>query len=228
MVKQRVNIIGAGTSETLALANTTTTLILSTFLLLFSLTYGQTKKDLKINFMLRGHIYAQSSIKDTAALGGFGGSDNLPKIISNNKIFSENGLFLKIDTTNIVTLNDKFNGYKFYIANKSDSIVKLVASDSRLYVIAEVLYKGEWKPIEYLPSSWCGNSYHDVFLKQNEYWEFIVPKFSGKIKTKIRYRLIIGKDKYIFSNEIDTSINKRQMTRKEVYKPNGMMDPYND
>ena len=39
---------------------------------------------------------------------------------------------------------------------------------------------------------------------------------------------MIGKDKYIFSNEIDTSINKRQMTKKEVYKPNGMMDPYND
>jgi hypothetical protein len=205
-----------------------TGIIVTFFLLLCSIGYGQTKKDLKIDFMLRGHIYAQSSIEDSTALGGYGGSDNLPKLISDKNIFSENGLFLKIDTTKITTLNDKFNGYKLYIANKSDTIVKLDASDSRLYVIAEIIDKGEWKPIEYLPSSWCGNSYHDVFLKQNEYWEFIVPKFSGKIKTKLRYRLMVGKDKYIYSNEIVTSINKGQMTKKEEHKPNGIMDPYND
>lgn len=205
-----------------------TLITISTFLLLCSTAYGQTKKDLKIDFMLRGHIYAQSSIEDTTALGGFGGSDNLPKLITAENTFSENGLFLKIDTTKITTLNDRINGYKLFIGNKSDSTVKLDASDSRLYVIAEVLYKSEWKPIEYLPSSWCGNSYHDVFLKQNEYWEFVIPKFSGKIKTKLRYRLMISKDNYLYSNEIETSINKGQLTKKEGHKPNGIMNPYND
>ena len=204
------------------------TMLLLTFLVLFSTACVQRKKDMKIDYMLRGLIYAKSSIVDTTALGGFGSSQNLPKLISDENTFSEKGVFLKIDTTKIVALNAKYNGYKFYIGNKSDTILRLDASDSRLDVITEVLYKGEWKPIEYLPSSWCGNSYHLVYLKQNEYWEFIVPKFSGKIKTKLRFRLMIGRDNPIYSNEIDTRINKGQMTKNEKQKGNGIMDPYSD
>lgn len=192
------------------------------------MTFGQKKQDLNINFMLRGHIYAKSSIVDTTALGGFGGSDNLPQEINESLTLATNGLLLKIDTIQTTTINDKYNGYKLYIANKTDTIVRLDASDSRLSVIAEVFYKGAWKSIEYLPSSWCGNSYHDVYLKQNEYWEFDIPKFTGKIKTKLRYKLILGKDKYLYSNEIFTSINKGQLKNKEGHKPNGIMDPYND
>ena len=205
-----------------------TTLTTAIVLLLCSVTFGQKKQDLNIDFMLRGHIYAKSSIIDTTALGGFGGSDNLPKEINEKLTLLDSELLLKIDTTLATTINDKYNGYKLYIANKTDTIVRLEASDSRLSVIAEVFYKGEWKPIEYLPSSWCGNSYHDVYLKQNEYWEFDIPKFTGKIKTKLRYKLILGKYNYIYSNEILTSINKGQLKNKEEYKPNGIMDPYND
>lgn len=203
-------------------------ILLAIFSLLISIAFGQSKNDLNINFMLRGHIYAHSSIVDSTAIGGFGGSDNFPKLIDNTNEFSEKGLFLKIDTTKVVTIDKKFNGYKFYIGNKSDTIVELDASDSRLNVIAEVFYKGEWKPIEYLPSSWCGNSYHYVYLKQNEYWEFETPKFAGRIKTKLRYKLILGKDKFLYSNEIQARINKGQLKNKEGHKPSGIMDPYND
>lgn len=178
--------------------------------------------------MLRGYIYAKSSIEDSTALGGFGGSDNVAKSLKGNDFFNEKGFFLKIDTTRKVKLEEKYNGYNFYIVNKSDSTVKLVASDSRLFVIAEVLYKGKWKPIEYLPSSWCGNSYHDVYLKQNEYWEFKVPKYDGKIKTKLRYSLMVGIEKFIYSNEIEVKINKKQLSEKMEYNSKGLMDPYND
>jgi hypothetical protein len=198
------------------------------FLLLCSATLGQRKQDLNIDFMLRGNIYAKSSIKDTTAFGGFGSSDNLPKEISQNLALTSDGLLLKIDTTQTTTINDKYNGCKLYIANKTDTIVQLEASDSRLSVIAEVFYKGEWKPIEYLPSSWCGNSYHYVYLKQNEYWEFDIPKFTGKIKTKLRYKLTLCKDNYLYSNEVLTSVNKGQIKNKQRYKPNGIMDPYYD
>jgi hypothetical protein len=203
-------------------------LITAIFLLLCLTTYGQKKQDLNIDFMLRGHLYAKSSIIDTTAYGGFGVSDNFPKKISENLALGTSGILLKIDTTQIITIKEKYNGYKLYIANKSDTVVRLDASDSRLSVIAEVFYKGEWKPIEYLPSSWCGNSYHDVYLKKNELWEFDIPKFSGKIKTKLRYKLILEKDKYLYSNEIPTSINKGQLEKEEGHKPNGIMDPYND
>ena len=205
-----------------------TTLTTSIVLLFCSMTFGQKNQDLNIDFMLRGHIYAKSSIIDTTALGGFGGSDNLPKEINESLNLDTNELVLKIDTIQTTTFNDKYNGYKLYIANKTDTIAQFYASDSRLSVISEVFYKGEWKPVEYLPSSWCGNSYHDVFLNPNEYWEFDIPKFTGKIKTKLRYKLTLDRDKYLYSNEILTSINKGQLKNKEGHKPNGIMDPYND
>ncbi|UPQ77425.1 hypothetical protein [Chryseobacterium nepalense] len=204
------------------------TLTTTIFLLLCSKAFGQKKKDLNIDFMLRGHIYAKSSVKDTTALGGFGDSDNLPKKITGNLALATNGLILKIDTAQTTKINGKYNGYKLYIANKTDTIVRLDAADSRLNVVAEVFYKGKWKPIEYLPSSTCGNSYHNVYLKQDEYWEFDIPKFTGNIKTMLRYKLILDKDKYLYSNEILTSINKGQLKNKEGYKPNGIMDPYSD
>ncbi len=197
-------------------------------LLLNSFTFGQRNQDLNIDFMLRGNIYAKSSILDSTALGGFGSSSNLPIKIDEKFTHTEEGLFLKIDIIQLTTINGMYNGYKLYIVNKTDTIVQLTASDSRLSVIAEVFYQGEWKPIEYLPSSWCGNSYHKVYLKQNEYWEFDVPKFTGKIKAKLRYKLTLRNGKYIYSNEIPTSFNKKQLEIKQGHNPTGLMDPYND
>jgi hypothetical protein len=180
---------------------------------------------LTIDFMLRGHIYAQSSIPDTTA---FGGSDNLPKKICENLALATSGLLLKIDTTQTTTFNKKYNGYKLYIANKTDTILRLETSNSRIGVIAEVFYKGDWKPIEYLPSIWCEESYYYVYLKQNEYWEFDIPKFSGRIKTKLRYKLILDTDNYLYSNEILTSFNKGQLKNTIGHKPIEFMDPCQD
>lgn len=200
--------------------------LIISFLLIINLSFSQTK-DLNIKYMLQGNIYAASSIIDSTAPGGFGGSDNLPKELKKTD-FSEKGLFLKIDTTKATIISEKINGYKFFIVNKTDSIAKFYASDSRLSVIAQAFVNNEWKNIEYLPSSWCGNSSHKVFLKPQEYWEFDIPKFSGKLKTKIRYRLKLGKDIFIYSNEISASINKKQLSYKQGHKSNGLMDPYID
>jgi len=191
-------------------------------------TFGQIEKDLNIHNMLRGQIYASSSVEDSSALGGFGGSDNSPKKLTDSLRFEETGLFLKIDTSKSITIAGKYRGYNFYIVNKTDSIVTLDASDSRLYVVAEAYVNSKWQPIEYLPSSWCGNSYHRVFLKKNEYWEFQIPKFAGNLKTKIRYRLDLRNGHFIYSNEMNAKINKKQLTDKQGHKPTGIMDPYND
>jgi hypothetical protein len=91
---------------------------------------------------------------------------------------------------------------------------------------------GKWKPIEYLPSSWCGNSYHTVFLAANEYWEFTAARFTGKFKTKLRFRLDHQKpgaeDATIYSNEFEGGVNPKQFTVQKEYKPAGLMDPYNN
>jgi hypothetical protein len=93
--------------------------------------------------------------------------------------------------------------------------------------------QGQWNDIEYLPSSWCGNSYHHVKLAPGSYWSFVMPVYEGEIKTKLRAELDhIGDDrecgKTIYSNEIEGSINPAQFWNKTTYYPNGLMDPYND
>lgn len=198
------------------------------FTIFSTILFAQTRKDIDVDHMLRGYIYAQSSLEDDDAIGGFGGSDNAPQKIKSQQFKDEKGLFLEIDTSKVVAFGKEYNGYKLYIGNKSDSVVKLSASDSRLYVIAEVYHDNKWQAIEYLPSSWCGNSYHSVYLNKNECWSFTIPKITGEIKTKLRYRLMIGKDKYVYSNEIDTSFNALQLTNKNPRKPKNIMDPYED
>ncbi len=188
------------------------------------LTFGQERNDVEIKHMLNVNTYVKSSIIDSIAPGGFGGSNNFAKKL--NIDFREKGLFLKIDTTKVIPFKEKYNGYELYLVNKNDSIISLNASDSRIDVIAEVFYKKEWSSIEYLTNSWCGNSYHTVYLKPDEYWTFNIPKFTGKIETKLRYKLIIDENNNIYSNEIKTKINKGQIYKKKKYRSRGIMDPY--
>jgi hypothetical protein len=164
--------------------------------------------------MLRGYFYAASSVEDTISLGGFGGSDNLPKKIESIYLPGGNQVILYIDTTQKTIINGEYNGYKIYLANTTSEHVAFAASDSRLSIIAEVYHEDVWKPIEYLPSSWCGNSYHFVYLNKNEYWEFNVPKYTGKINSKLRYKLKYGDNNFIYSNEIPVSFNKDQLENK--------------
>jgi hypothetical protein len=218
-------------------------------LLLWSSSFGQKKQDLTIDYMLRGHLYGKSSKEDTTSIGNFGGKVNLPKKIDENLSFGSCGLLLKIDTAQKTTINNKYNGYKLYIANKTDKIVGIRSTDGQLHVIAEVLFRGRWKPIEFLDESFCLDSYFRVNLNPNEYWEFDIPKFSGKTKTKLRYKLDLvtrpyihsnkiwvnriiyflglAKHNYLYSNKILTSINKGQIKNRQDYIPNGIMDPYN-
>ncbi|SFT35155.1 hypothetical protein SAMN05216474_0045 [Lishizhenia tianjinensis] len=201
-------------------------LLVTCFVMSYS--YGQDSTSFNVKYKLRGNMYVKSSIIDSTAFGGFGGSSNTPKVYSDTLNLRGEGVYLYLDTTKTTTVYKQYEGYKFYIVNLSDSILKLSASDSRISCVAEVLYNGEWKKIEYLPSSGCGNSYHKVFLDNNQYWEFDVPKFNGTEPVQLRYKLALGGGKYLYSNAIHASINKEQFGTKQGYKPNGIMDPYKD
>lgn len=202
-------------------------LLIAMILLVSNAGMSQKLQDVNIDFMLRGRMYAQSSVIDTTALGGYGGSDNSPKQISALvNLPATKNISLYINTSKNIAIEEKYNGYRLYLANQTDSLVGFLASDSRLSVIAEVYYDKKWQPIEYLPNSGCGNSYHHLYLKPNEYWEFDVPKFKGKIPVKLRYRLALGKNSYIYSNEIEASVNKKQLSVRQDYTNQGLMDPY--
>lgn len=197
-------------------------------MLINSITFGQIKRNLRVNYKLRVNIFAQSSMFDSTSAGGYGRSYNQPKKITDTLAILDSGLLLKVDTAYKTTINNKYHAFNLYLINTTDTIVKLRASDSRLNVVAEVFYKGKWQEIEYVPHSWCGNSYHQVYLKQNEYWEFKIPKFGGRIKTRLRYKLFLGNGKYIYSNEITTRFNKGQLGKKQGHKSTGLMDSYVD
>ena len=190
----------------------------------FTLTYGQAK-DLNIKYMLRGYFYAQSSIVDSLAFGGFGGSSNIPKKMNESSKFKDAAFYLKIDTSKTVIFAEDFNGYVMYVVNTSGKMISLEAQDSRLYITAEAYVNESWTAIEYLPSSWCGNSYHNVFLNSGEYWEFQIPKYDGKIKTTLRYALMLENGKYLYSNSIEAGINKKQLTEKQGHTAVSIMDP---
>lgn len=184
---------------------------------------------LDINFQLRGHCYAFSSAANAKPSNGEAHSDNIAQPI--NQSFEVQGLFLTIKENEWVKIDDRYLGHKLYLVNTTDTAATFNAQDSRLNIIAEVLNdEGRWLPITYLPSSWCGNSYHDIVLGSNEYWSFDIPVFKGKIKTKLRYSLSDGDKPKIISNEINGFANPGQLDPKNIqgHKPNGIMDPYND
>ncbi len=190
--------------------------------------YGQ--ECLNVKFKLRGYFYAGTSQIDSTALGGFYEDKNKPKKLTPeiSEYSKSNELELIVKTDLKTEFKNGISGFKIFIINKSDSITELPAQDSRLYLKRQVFYKNEWRDVEYLPSSWCGNSYHSVFIKPNEYWEFSAPCLNGKIEGTFRFQLFINDNLTIYSNEFSGSFNKKQLTKEQGYKPIGIMDPYNN
>ena len=187
-----------------------------------------TVEPLNIDYMNRGYFYAYS---ETEKNNGWGMSNNYPKKINELK-FPENQLSLVIDEKQEAIFQDKFYGCKLYLSNTSKEKIKLNASDSRLNILLQAKNSnGDWEYIEYLPSSWCGNSYHNLYLDSNEYWDFTIPLYEGSFKTKIRAVLLDNEDKAekaIYSNAINGFINPSQFFIKNQYYPSNLMDPYNE
>ena len=191
---------------------------------------GFSQECLDVKFKIRGYFYAGTSQIDSLALGGFYADKNIPKTITKEilELSSDNNLQLIAFTNSEIEVQKNILGFKVYLVNKSDSIIGLPAQDSRLYLKRQVFYKGKWKDIEYLPSSWCGNSYHNVFIEPNQYWEFNAPCLKGKIKSKFRFELYVNENLSIYSNEFSGSFNKSQLKKEQGYSSKGLMDPYNN
>lgn len=177
---------------------------------------------INITYLNRGYFYAYSKTTNSENhSGGWSVSRNEPlPLKSNHK--NKNELVLKEDD------------FKLYIQNYSIDTIQFSAQDSRLYLKLQAKNKnGEWKDIEYLPSSWCGNSYHTIELPTNCYWQFDLPRYEGDFETLIRAELKYispktKKEKIIYSNEFNGSLNPGQFWRKPDYIPRGIMDPYNN
>lgn len=183
-----------------------------------------------IDFQFRGQCYAFNSKKYSVKSNGEAHSSNLAQKIDDS--FTDNKHYLFLNTAEYEnTTGSKLATHKLYLVNTTNSKIEYGAQDSRLNIVAQAKDEhGEWKAISYLPSSWCGNSYHTVTLGKNEYWSFSVPVFKGSFETKLRYVLIKGGENLLVSNEIDVLINPNQFDseKKQGHNPQGIMDPYDD
>lgn len=190
-------------------------------------------ENLNVDFMMRGYFCAASKIEDKQAFGGFGTSENFPKPLATHISVRPGEISFVAKPDEVAIFAAKYKGLKVLLVNGTGEPVGFPASDSRLSIVQEALdQKGNWKPIEYLPSSWCGNSYHTVFLGPSEYWEFAAARYTGKFKTKFRFRLDWqtsgNKRAPIYSNEFEGGVNPNQFTIQQGHKPTSIMDPYNN
>ncbi len=201
----------------------------------FAQTTSTTPEAININFINRGYFYAASPpMASTSGYGGWGQSGNLYQPIDSESSYDKNKLTVLVDVNKPDLFAEKYQGITLYVANTCADTVFFNVQDSRLNMKLQALDKdGVWKDIEYLPSSWCGNSYHQLYLPSGNYWKFTIPVYHGKMKTKIRAVLsfansIEGEEQLVYSNEFEGSINSGQFSKMPKYKPNGMMDPYNN
>lgn len=187
---------------------------------------------LNIGFMMRGYFYAGSTRSE--GLGGNARSDNLPRPISELRdvLTASDGLHVLALVDQPRTFAGKYDGFRVIVANASHKPLMFNAQDSRLAIVQEALDPhATWQPIEYLPSSWCGNSYHRLELPARSYWEFTAPHYDGDFTTRLRIRVQIddGDDTHFtYSDEFPARINRAQFTNEQGHTATNIMDPYAD
>jgi len=206
-----------------------------------NIVWQEQKKDellpLNVDLMIRGHCYAHSVQPFYTGHGG--GYAVYPRPLDSGQ-FKSGALTAMIDTSNRDTLCANVAGCRLTIANTTADTIIFNAQDNRLYIKLQARDEtGKWRDIEYLPNSWCGNSYHALALPPRNGWTFVIPRFEGGTQTRIRAQLeltpALGRKRkkrekpvYVYSNEIAAGINPGQFYFETGHTPQGIMDPYND
>lgn len=151
------------------------------------------------------------TIKDLSEIGWFNYSDTL----------TTDGFELFTDyksTVSRIDHNDSKGNYFYpvYIVNQTPTTKILFGS---LEAIQEAKDKrGQWKPIEGERLLFCGTGDSwGLKIFTNEFFTFLMPKYEGKYKTKMRVRIRIGDNIYV-STAFEGRINENQFyLDKEKY-----------
>ena len=146
-------------------------------------------------------------------------SDNYPKKASKNDLLEAKNDFALLARPNVAVRYGKhFSGIRLIVVNGTKKPVRLDACDGRIRIVQQAQDPGgDWRAIEYFQESWCANSYHTVSLGPKSCWELVAPRYTGPMKTKLRFALEDGE---IISNEFDGAIDPTQFVRKpQVTEP---------
>jgi hypothetical protein len=200
-----------------------------------------------------------TDIRDEKELGGYADSRNRSHSICELPFKAAEGIMIAVDTLHYVNLLEDWDqtapidssslsigdepddkemkaktidpvlGRVAYLVNASDSVLVTEAQDSRIDVVLQAYFNGNWIDIETLPQSWCGNSYHRVFLSPRRYWSFKVPVYSGPVSSLLRYRFAVNSEVTVFSNVFKGKITQEQLVSPlKRNGPRNIMDPYDD
>jgi len=201
------------------------TLPILALLFVFQLSLAQ--NCMNLDRQLQGYFYAGTSQEDTLSPGGYASSQNTPKQITKkiNRRSQKETFQIVAQPNSETTFQYDHKGFHVLVINKTDTIVGLSAQDGRIDIIRQVYYDGSWQAIEFLQSSWCGNSYHNVYINPNQYWEFAAPCMEGDTKSKFRFALAVDKDITIYSNEFSGSFNLKQLEKEKGHLRDSLMDP---
>ena len=123
---------------------------------------------------------------------------------------------------------DGHQGFQLVLVNNTRGAAEFESEDWRLNIVREARdAAGRWRPIEYLPHSWCGLSYYHVYLKPGRHWSFAAPVYRGSFRTQMRF-VLEQPGLRLVSNEFPGTINLEQFERKQGHTPHSIMDPYDD
>lgn len=176
-----------------------------------------------------------------------------PEEITSKHTFTPQQVSVTVAPDDTVHLDNTFVGMKVFVANTTTDTIVFNAQDGVLYMTTQALGEdGKWKDIDFMPHSWCGNSYHSVALMGNHYWPLEMPRYEGSFQTKLRLELtyvnpsdttsdylsksykLDGRSRRqansikVYSNIFDGSVNPGQFWRKVVHQSQGIMDPYDE
>ena len=194
-----------------------------------------TSAPLNLDHLRRSTYYVASPpLRRYASMGGWGSSGNLPHPAQPPL---RPGPALRVAVAAQATadgLAPGISGHRVEVANPTADTVVFDAQDSRLYMAVQAQdTRGRWRDIEHIPSSFCGNSYHQVFLAPGQYWQLTVPAYTGEQPTRLRVRLTQRRTRTarqptitVYSNSFAGSVNPAQFWRQQQYSPQGIMDPY--
>lgn len=165
--------------------------------------------------------------QDNERDGGWGPSDNYPKSLKEKDQFGEGGKLSIVAFPEEEHHIGKVSTIQVRIVNRTEERQFFSAIDSHLYIVQEAQNKnGEWNPIERTPHGTgprdCAVGFHRISLKPGQYWEVSGPRYSGPFKTKMRFRLDLGRNdkqypspggKIIYSNVFEGAIHPDQFAR---------------
>jgi hypothetical protein len=189
-------------------------------------------RPLNIDYMRRSfYPVASPSLARYEALGGWGRSGNLPKRVTPRQFPAHLFCVQAAPAFTPSASTAQPVVHKLFIANTTADTVVCDAQDSSLPLVVQAKNaRGQWQDIEYTPSSWCGNSYHQVFLAPGRYWQVAVPAYTGEFATQLRAKLLVRQSakqpRVVYSNSFAGSVNPAQFWRVAGYSPQGIMDPY--